>query len=93
VGGLATDRRLPGEPKALDASPLFQIYAALAPAYQAETLRLRFLAGISWKDAKEALADQLLRELAEPRRRFAGLMAEPGRLDRILADGAARLLS
>ncbi len=42
-------------------------------------------------DTKKLLADRIIAHYAEPRERYAELMADPDRVDEILADGAERL--
>jgi tryptophanyl-tRNA synthetase len=41
-------------------------------------------------DTKRLLAERIIRHYAEPRERYAELMADPARIERILADGAER---
>jgi tryptophanyl-tRNA synthetase len=41
-------------------------------------------------DTKRLLAERIIRHYAEPRERYAELLADPARIDRILADGAER---
>ena len=90
VGRIVTDTSPPETPKDPDASLIFQIYRLLAPSAETAALRARYEAGIGWGDAKAELADLLERLLAEPRARYEELMAHPGRIDALLADGAAR---
>ena len=42
-------------------------------------------------DTKKLLAERIIARYEEPRRRYAELMADPGRVDEVLADGAERL--
>jgi tryptophanyl-tRNA synthetase len=42
-------------------------------------------------DTKKLLADRIIARYAEPRERYVELMADPGMIDEILADGAERL--
>ena len=42
-------------------------------------------------DTKKLLAERVLRHYAEPRERYAELMADPTRIDRILEEGAERV--
>ncbi|AUX47231.1 tryptophanyl-tRNA synthetase [Sorangium cellulosum] len=85
-----TDSSPPSEPKDPDTSPLFHLYREFATPEETEALRGRYRAGIGWGEAKEAVFDVLNRALTEPRRRYAELMAEPERIDALLAEGAAR---
>jgi len=63
VDSLPINDRLPGQPKDPDTSPLFRLYADLADPVRTETMRLRFLSGISWEDARAALTALILRTL------------------------------
>ncbi len=42
-------------------------------------------------DTKKLLAERILARYADARERYGGLMADPARIDRILADGAERI--
>jgi tryptophanyl-tRNA synthetase len=42
-------------------------------------------------DTKRLLADRIIEHYAEARERYAELMADPARIDRILTDGAERI--
>jgi tryptophanyl-tRNA synthetase len=90
VNQIVTDTSPPEVPKDPETSLIFQIYRMVAPAAETAALRARYEAGIGWGDAKAQLADLLERVLAEPRARYEALMAEPARIDAVLADGAAR---
>ncbi|WP_437777726.1 tryptophan--tRNA ligase [Sorangium sp. So ce1097] len=85
-----TDSSPPSEPKDPDASPLFHLYREFATPEETEALRGRYQSGIGWGEAKEAVFVVLSRALEEPRRRYAELMADPARVDALLAEGAAR---
>ena len=90
VNQIVTDTSPPDAPKDPEASLIFQIYRMLAPPADTAALRARYEAGIGWGDAKAQLADLLERVLAEPRARYEELMANPARIDALLADGAVR---
>ncbi len=83
---------LPHEAKDLEARPearnLVGIYAALADIAPAEVLRAHGGKGFgAFKEALTVLVVEKLRPIAEETRR---LLADPGTLDAILRDGAAR---
>jgi len=87
---IVTDSTPPEAAKDPDSALVFQIHRHFLSAAEADALAARYRAGIGWGDAKKLLADRLEEVLAEPRRRYAELMASPGELDRLLADGARR---
>jgi tryptophanyl-tRNA synthetase len=90
VARIVTDSTPPSVPKDPEASTIFQIYRAVASKEETEALAERLRAGIGWGDAKQALAERLEAELAEPRKRYEDLMADPAKIDAILVEGAAR---
>ncbi|XXX75151.1 tryptophan--tRNA ligase [Sorangium sp. So ce134] len=85
-----TDSSPPSEPKDPDTSPLFHLYREFATPEETEALRGRYRSGIGWGEAKEAVFEVLNRALEEPRRRYAELIADPARVDALLAQGAVR---
>jgi tryptophanyl-tRNA synthetase len=90
IAGIVTDSRAPGEPKDVDGSALFQIYQAFAAPEETETLRKAFAHGIAWGDAKQLLFERIDREVAPMRDAYHKLMAEPARIEAILAHGAEK---
>lgn len=90
VNQIVTDSTPPEAPKDPDASTIFQIFKAVASADEARELADRYRAGIGWGDAKKALLDRLEVELGEARGRYDALMADPAKLDALLATGAAK---
>lgn len=92
VDGLPDETGGVGEPKDPTRSRIFALAALVADPARLETLRLRFLGGISWTDARAALAGLILRATAEPGRHATLFAAEPEALDDLLTHGAARAL-
>jgi tryptophanyl-tRNA synthetase len=90
VNAIVTDSTQPEAPKDPATSVVFKIFEQFASREATEELRRRYLAGISWGDAKAALADLLEPQLAEPRERYQALIAEPRRIDELLAAGRDR---
>lgn len=90
VNAIVTDSTPPEAPKDPATSVVFKIFEQFATREATEELRRRYLAGISWGDAKAALADLLEPQLAEPRERYQALIAEPRRIDELLAAGRDR---
>jgi tryptophanyl-tRNA synthetase len=88
--GIVTNSQAPGEPKDPAASHLFAIYQAFASADETAAMRRAYADGIAWGEAKQALFERIDRELASPRERYRTFIAEPARIEEILAAGAAR---
>jgi len=90
VNAIVTDSSPPGAPKDPASSAVFKIFEQFAPREATDELRRRYLEGISWGDAKAALLEALEPQLAGPRERYQALIAEPQRLDELLAAGRDR---
>jgi tryptophanyl-tRNA synthetase len=90
VKRIVTDSLPPETPRDPDTSIVFQIYRAVATPDETRALAERFRAGIGWGDAKKALRERLLAELEPAQARYAELMADPAKIDALLAAGAAK---
>jgi tryptophanyl-tRNA synthetase len=90
IMGIVTNSLAPGERKDPETSHLFTLYQAFASADETAAMRRAFAEGIAWGEAKEALAAHIDAELAAPRERYDALVAEPAKIEEILAAGAAR---
>jgi tryptophanyl-tRNA synthetase len=90
VNRIKTNLQEPGEPKDPDSSTVFQIWQAFATPAQTEEMRREFAAGIAWGEVKRRLFELLDATLAEPRRRYEELMAQPELIERLLREGAER---
>lgn len=90
VNAIVTDSSPPGAPKDPASSVVFKIFEQFAPREATEQLRRRYLEGISWGDAKAALFEVLEPQLAAPRERYQALIADPRRIDELLAIGRDR---
>ncbi len=90
IAGIVTDSRLPGEPKAIEGSALFQIYEAFASVDETLQLRQAYADGVSWGDAKQMLFDRIDSEIAPMRERYETLVNDPARIESILRRGADR---
>ncbi len=66
------------------------MYAQFADEDEVLAMRNRYLAGISWADAKRALFEAMDTFMAGPRAVYSDLMAHPDKMDEILADGARK---
>jgi len=88
---IVTDSRPLEEPKNPDDDHLFALYALVAP--EADRQRMADLyrrGGFGYGEVKKALAAAAADFFAEARARRAALESDPGRIEAILADGAAR---
>jgi tryptophanyl-tRNA synthetase len=85
---IVTDSRLPGEPKEVEGSALFQIYQSFATPEETQALRKAYADGIAWSDAKQLLFERIDREIGPMRERYEALMANPAEIERILQAGA-----
>jgi tryptophanyl-tRNA synthetase len=88
IAGIVTDSRLPGEPKEVEGSALFQLYQAFASADEVAALRLAYADGIAWGEAKQCLYDCISRAVAPMRARYEELMAHPAQVETTLRAGA-----
>ncbi|NVB81574.1 MAG: tryptophan--tRNA ligase [Kofleriaceae bacterium] len=90
VNQIVTDSSPPETPKDPDASTIFQIFKALATPEESHQLAERYRSGIGWGDAKKALIDRIEQEVGEARAKYDALMADPAKIDDLLAKGAAK---
>jgi tryptophanyl-tRNA synthetase len=90
VNAIVTDSSPPEAPKDPASSVVFKIFEQFAPREATLALRQRYRDGISWGDAKAALLEVLEPQLAGPRERYRALIADPGRIDELLALGRDR---
>jgi tryptophanyl-tRNA synthetase len=90
VNRIKTNLQEPGEPKDPDTATVFQVWQAFATAEQTAEMRKEFAAGIAWGEVKRRLFELLDATLAEPRRRYEELMAQPALIERLLREGAER---
>ncbi|MGE0398892.1 MAG: tryptophan--tRNA ligase [Kofleriaceae bacterium] len=90
INRIVTDTSPPEAPKDPDASTIFQIFKAVASPEESAALADRYRKGIGWGDAKNALYEKLESALAGPRAIYTDLMANPKRIDDLLAEGAAK---
>ncbi len=91
IYSIVTDSRMPGEPKDIDGSSVFQLYQAFASHEETAAMRQAFADGIAWGDAKRQLFERIDAELGPLRERYIALTAEPSAIERQLRDGAERL--
>jgi len=87
---IKTNSQEPGEPKDPEGNTVFEIYKAFASESQCNELKQAYLDGIGWGDAKQQLFEVVDGVLSEPRKRYDELMADPSRIDKILARGGEK---
>ena len=87
---IVTNSLEPGESKDPDDSALFKVYAAFASQAQREAMRQAYRDGIAWGEAKQQTFELINGELTQGRERYEALIAEPGRIEEILIEGAEK---
>lgn len=88
---IVTDSKLPAEPKDPETNTIFQIYAQVAGDNEVKALREAFLAGgMGYGDAKQKLFEALEAAFEKPTQVYNDYMANRGRMDELLAAGAAK---
>jgi len=90
IAGIVTDSRLPGEPKDVQGSALFQIYQAFASNEETVALRRAYAEGIAWGEAKERVFERLDKEITPMRERYDALISDPAAIEQILLRGATK---
>jgi tryptophanyl-tRNA synthetase len=90
IAGIVTDSRLPGEPKDVEGSALYQIYQAFASAEEAKAMQAAYKNGIGWGDAKQMLFERIDSEIAPMREKYDYLMRNPAEVEAILLKGATK---
>lgn len=88
---IITDSKTPEESKDPDESTIFLLYKHFATDAEIEKFRKMFVdGGMGYGTAKTILFEKVNSVLADARREYERLMANPAELDAILADGAKR---
>ena len=87
---IVTNSLEPGEPKDPDTSTVFDVYRAFASEEETAAFREALVEGLAWGEAKQRLFELVDGVLAEPRERYEELMANPERIESVLAAGAER---
>lgn len=88
---IVTDSKRPEEAKEPEGNTIFELYRHLAEPAELEAMRQAFVnGGIGYGDAKQQLFDVMERVFAEPSRKYAELMADTAKIDRLLAIGGER---
>lgn len=88
---ITTDARPMEEPKEPEGDHLFQLYSLFVGDAEREAMAALYRrGGFGYGEIKKSLADAAESYFAEARERRAELVADAARVERILADGAAR---
>ncbi|MDR3341295.1 MAG: tryptophan--tRNA ligase [Treponema sp.] len=88
---IVTNSQVVEEPKDPETSQIFLLYKLFASVEEQGALAHRYReGGMGWGEAKEELFRVVNRELTPLRNRFEAIMADPAKLDAILAQGAER---
>jgi len=91
---IVTNSQAVDEPKNPEESQIYLLYKLFATNDEQAALAARYRAGgMGWGEAKEELFCAANRELTSLRQRYEELMANPERLDKILAGGAEKARS
>ena len=90
IAGLVTDSRVPGEPKEVAGSALFQIYQAFASADETASMSQAYADGIAWGDAKQMLFERIDQDVAPMRARYETLIQDPAYIEGLLLAGARK---
>lgn len=89
--GIVTDSKGVDDVKDPDTCNVFSLYKLFATPDQVAALAARYRApGLGYGHAKQELFEVMDAQLAPARERYEALLAEPDRLDAVLADGAHR---
>ena len=90
IAGLVTDSRVPGEPKEVAGSALFQIYQAFVSADETASMSQAYADGIAWGDAKQMLFERIDQDVAPMRARYETLIQDPAYIEGLLLAGARK---
>jgi tryptophanyl-tRNA synthetase len=91
INQIITNSQTPEEPKNPDESPVFALHQLLLDAAGEQALRAQYRAGgMGWGQAKKLFHEALNERLKAPRAEYNRLIADPGHLDAVLAEGKDR---
>jgi tryptophanyl-tRNA synthetase len=92
IMAIVTDSQPVAAPKDPETNSIYRLYKLFATTEESEAFAKRYRAGgLGYGVAKQALYEVLERELGPARVRYEQLMADQTALERVLADGAARV--
>ncbi len=87
---IVTNSKEPGEPKSVDESALYPIYAAFVGQAEREQMKQQLADGLAWGEAKKIVFERINDELAPGRERYNQLIASPGEIEAVLLEGARK---
>ena len=87
---IVTNSKEPGEPKSVDESALFPIYAAFVSAEDRKQMTDALAEGLAWGEAKKIVFECINNELEPARERYSELMDQPSAIEDILLAGAIK---
>jgi tryptophanyl-tRNA synthetase len=91
VMAITTDSRTVEEPKEPEKNPIYQLYLLMASPEESDAMAARFRAGgYGYGDAKKELLGKILDYFGPFRAARERLLADPGALESVLREGAAR---
>jgi tryptophanyl-tRNA synthetase len=94
INQIVTNSQEPAEPKNPDESHVFALHQLLLDEAGEAAVRATYRAGgMGWGQAKKMFFETLNERLKAPRAEYNRLIADPGHLDAILADGKDRARS
>ena len=94
VARVKTDSSKVEDPKDPDACIIYNIYKLLAPSDKVQAFRKRFQdGGLSWKEAKDTLADLVIDHFAPARARYNDLMNDKNEIRKILKKNEEKALT
>ncbi len=90
INSIVTDSKLPGEPKDVEGSALFQIFQAFASKDETAQLRQAYTQGIAWGEAKQRVFERIELEISPMRQTYETLISQPEKIEAILQQGAVK---
>jgi tryptophanyl-tRNA synthetase len=88
INQIVTNSQTPEEPKNPDDCHVFKLHQLLLDEAQENAVRAIYLAGgMGWGQAKKMFFETLNEQLKGPRAEYNRLLADPGHLDAVLAEG------
>lgn len=88
---IATDSKLPGEPKDPDSTSLTALYDAFATHEERNEFRRKLQEGLGWGEAKVIVFEKINSEIGPMRERYEAYMQEPEKVEAILREGVERI--
>lgn len=93
IMGIVTDSKGPDEPKDPETNTIYQLHRLFLDDAGRDALADAYRAGIAYGDAKKRLFEVYMDHFAPLRARRAELAADPGYVDRVAEEGAAKAVS